>query len=174
MINRALEFKDALILYFIQVKMNRSEALDEDDWKLMEEMSGILKHLYIATKELSAEKTTTLSKVIPMINILLNAYSPSPEFEIEESSDAKELRNVVYESLKARFSSIESEDIYSNATIFDPRFKNLVFTTQYKAKQAVCHAKSEAIKVASEDIKDHPLENNESTHTNEIQVSLLS
>ena len=143
MIERCLEMKDALILYFVEHKIDKSDILSEEDWSLLEELKLVLRPLYQATNELSAEKFTTLSNVVPMVNSLLQAYAPKNDKS--ESETAKKCRSLIHESLKAKFNDIETNEIYTNSCLFDPRYKNVVFTSKLKAQKAVEAAKKDAI-----------------------------
>jgi len=145
---RALELKSALILYFVEHKIDESDALNTEDWKMVEDFTEILKHLYFVTKELSSEKNSTLSKVIPMINLLYLHYSP----KTNDSPIGKVFRALIYDGLKHYFAEIENENIFCVSTIYDPRFKNMptAFSAQGKAQQAVRLAKAEALDIAHE------------------------
>ena len=113
-----------MVLYFIDYKIDKNDALNTEDWKMVEDFTNILKHLYFVTKELSSEKHATLSKVIPMINLLYHHYSPKPN----DSPLGKNLRALIHDELKQYFAEIENEDTYCISTIYDPRFKNLPTT----------------------------------------------
>ena len=148
MFERALELKSALILYFVEYKIDESVALNTEDWKMVEDFTSILKPLYFVTNELSSEKHSTLSKVIPMISLLYQRYSP----KTNDSPIGKVLRALIYDQLKWYFQEIETENTYCISTILDPRFKNLptVFSMPGKAQNAVRLAKAEALEVAHE------------------------
>jgi len=148
MFERALKLKNALILYFVDHKIDKANILNAEDWKLIEDFTKILKPLYFVTTELSSEKHSTLSKVIPMVSLLYQHYSPQPE--IDQNPIAKIFRGLIYDELKFYFQEIETETTYSVATVYDPRFKNLpsVFSTTVKAQQAVRLAKTEALEIA--------------------------
>merc|ERR1711941_183357 len=124
-----------------------------------------MRQLYLFTKEMSSEKSTSLSKVIPMINLMIDYYSQpqNQDQKMSENPIAKQLRNSIYEGLKQRFEKVEDTEIYCNATVFDPRFKNLVFSTKQKAAKAVSYAKAEAYEIAneSEEILDQSNHNDE-------------
>ena len=153
MMDRIRECKDGLILYLVQYNVDKENVLDEDDWELIEELCVILRPLWLATKELSGEQFTTLSKVVPMISQLLEAYTKNSP---GESETAKEVRKLVADGLKKHFNGIDTDPTYTNATIYDPRFKNLVFSTKSKGEQAVKLAKIDAVKIGHEhrDVSD--------------------
>jgi len=148
MVNRAREMRDALDLYFVQNKIDPDDSLNENDWTVVNVMCQILRQLYLFTKEMSSEKHTSVSKIIPMISLMIDSYEQAPKRR--ENPIAKKLRNSILEGLKSRFKDVESTETYSNATIFDPRFKNLVFSSKPVADKAVIEAKAEAVRVANE------------------------
>lgn len=144
MFERAMEMKDALTLFFTEYKLNPEDILKSNDYKLIDEILPVLKPLYLITLELSGEKVTTLSKVIPLVNILYGSYST----EKAESKQAKDFRKLVLEHLNKQFPAIEFEEVFACSTVLDPRFKNIPFQTTTKAQNAVSLAKSHAIAVA--------------------------
>jgi len=176
MADRALLMKDALILFFAEYKMDKKsklEFLDEEDWENLVQMSVVLRPLYLVTKELSAEKHTTLSKVIPILTRLTDIYSKKIE---NENSIGKELRTKVLAKLEETFKICDTDEIYSISTIFDPRFKNLGFQNRTKAITAETLAKSDAINVAKETEMSTNDDENETENYDEIsetQVNLV-
>jgi len=170
MANRAIELKQAMILYFCEYKPEN--PLNDDDWKLLEEIIDILRPMYLVTIELSAEKTTTLAKVVPIVKILLDKYA----IEIDENDEIeviKTFQQLIYEGIKKRFKDIEDDPLFTNATILDPRFKNLVFSSKDKAQQAETKVNAEAYSkgIATntnlEETKDEPQNELASSSQNE-------
>ena len=90
----------------------------------------LLKPLYDATNELNGEKVTTISKVIPMIQILFNYYEEDrfPEDDDATLEHKRVFRTKNFESLKKRFAWTEKNKLYGISTLMDPRFKNVCFT----------------------------------------------
>lgn len=171
MAERALLMKDALILFFAEYKMDKKskiEFLDDEDWEILNQMSIVLRPLYLVTKELSFEKHTTLSKVIPIMTRLNDIYSKKID---NENAIGKELRKTVLIKLKEKFEVCDTDQIYGISTIFDPRFKNLGFQNMIKAATAESLAKSDAIAVAqahettTSDETENEIETIETTET---------
>lgn len=160
MFQRAREFKDALTLFFAEFK---NDVLNEDDFKLIEEILPILRPLYLVTLELSGEKITTLSKVVPLVNLLQQTYSK----EYDEKKRAKDFRQKVLEALKLKLkpNEIEQEKVFGNSTILDPRFKTIPFSNKTIGQQAVSEAKSHAVSIAL------AIETNEKAE-NEIEIQV--
>ena len=134
--------KDALILYFTEQGLDSSKSLNDQDWKNMAELTTILRPMYLFTLELSAEKTATLSKIIPMTNLLLQAYAAKHG----DSKLSKECKQWILEMVHKQFEGIEASETYAVATLMDPRFKNLAFSN--KPNQAINQAKSIALSIA--------------------------
>ena len=164
MIDRILEFKDAIILYLATYNVDNEDRdlIDDGDWDLIKELSVLLRPLWLATKELSAEKNTTLSKVLPMVSVMLDSYAANYE---NESQIAKEARRLIFEGLKDKFSGMDCNQTYTSATIFDPRFKNLVFATKTKAQNAVNQAKADAVSIGHKNSPEPDAEMNKSENT---------
>lgn len=141
----AIEMKDALVLYFAEQNLDKDNALNDQDWKLMGEITKVLRALYLVTLEVSAEKVSTLSKVIPIVNLLLETYSNEKP---DETKVAKECRKLIFDAVTKQFDGFESNETYACATILDPRFKNVPFSTKTKGNQAVNYAKSNAVAIA--------------------------
>ncbi len=138
MLERFLELKEALVLFFVQEKSD--DALSPLDWNNIEGLVQVLRPLYDATVEISAEKFTTMSKVIPLTNLLLQFYGE------EEAGLVGSFKNEICKSLKNRFNWAEGFLNYAVATMLDPRFKQLAFSTPLKVTQACNMAKHEALK----------------------------
>ena len=69
---RFLKLKEALKMFF--TRECTEYALTEEEWTLIEELVEVLKPLFLATQELSGEKFTSISKVIPLTQSLLDIY----------------------------------------------------------------------------------------------------
>jgi len=79
-----------------------------------------LKPFEEATREVSAEKYTSVSKVIPLVSLLLKASAAT---ERQGSSFAKELA----QQCQRRFCGIETKHSLGASTFLDIRFKHLAF-----------------------------------------------
>ena len=89
-------------------------CLNPDEVNTINKAIEILQPFKEATAEMSAEKFTTISKVLPMIKILKSKLN-----QMTESSLADRLR----ENMAARFETMESSSYLQFATLLDPRFK---------------------------------------------------
>ena len=131
--------KDAVILFLATYKDN-SEKITVKEWNLIAELRIVFRPLYAATIELSGEKFTTLSKVLPLTSRLLTFYA---KINHNDSLEAKEVRKSIHDSLKVQFKEVESNELLTNATIFDPRFKDYFFK-KTKRQEAISNAKYDA------------------------------
>ena len=138
MLERFIELKDPLTLFFVQERSKN--ALTSEEWITVEELVSVLRPMYDATVEISSEKLTTMSKVIPLTNQLMCFYS-----EGETSGFVGQIKKEIENSLKARFHWAEGFLNYAVATILDPRFKQWAFTTSTAVTQAYSLAKHEAL-----------------------------
>ena len=165
MVNRAREMKDPMVLFSASYK--DCEKLSTEEWDLIEELTIIFKPLYSATLELSAEKFTTLSKVLPLTNKLLAIYGKANP---DDSPKAKEVRKTIYEGLKNQFKDVESNEMICNATLFDPRFKDYFFK-KTKRTSAILAAKLDAVREATIDA-DGTIDEDDDTSDMEEQATL--
>ena len=88
-------------------------CLQEDDLIGLHGILELLKQFYYATTEISSEKHTSSSKVIPMVKVLKNKMSKS----------TTPLSIKLTENVEKRFGDIETLDKLCIATLLDPRFK---------------------------------------------------
>ena len=61
MFDTLLKMKDAIVLYLVEQNLDRNETLNDHDWKLMLDVTTVLRPLYLFTLEISGEKNATLS-----------------------------------------------------------------------------------------------------------------
>ena len=98
MIERLVEQKSTINLYFDE---NESEVenLTNQDYKLMVDLLKLLEPLEIATKELSGDKYSSLSLVIP---ILTQLHVEIAQLRFIDST-VKEVKQKLVDSIKTRF-----------------------------------------------------------------------
>ena len=149
MLNRAREMEDAVV-HFLATYKGIEIRLSTEEWDLIKELTVVFRPLYTATLEMCGEKFTTISKVFPLSSRLITLYSKPNE---KDSQQPKEVRKMIYESLKKQFKDVESNDLYTNATVFDPRFKTSFFK-QYKKSSIINSAKSDVLEEAEAMAKD--------------------
>ena len=94
--------------------LGNDEEDGRDEIDMVKEIVLTLKPFKEATTELSAEKFTTISKVLPMIQILKKTVANKTGHTLATQLD---------ESLEQRFSQLENKSHLKIATMLDPRFK---------------------------------------------------
>ncbi|GFR90117.1 zinc finger BED domain-containing protein 1 [Elysia marginata] len=76
----------------------------------------------MVTKEISAEKTTTTAKIIPIVQLLHEALTTN--------GNASRLAQELQKQLWARFPAPQCKFLWAASTFLDPRFKKHAFTDQ--------------------------------------------
>jgi hypothetical protein len=120
MLERLLSQKEAVMMFQIK-HLNETdlELLTPSDWKAVEAFVKVLKPLHDVTVELSSEKHSSVSKVIPLVNMLSQFYS-----DLSRGNQApveKELTKQVQNQLRSRFQHCENVHTMAVATMLDPR-----------------------------------------------------
>jgi len=104
----------------IAVLMNPVECLTTEEWETLREIAAVLKPFDGVTREISAEKAVTASKVKMLARVLMtscNKKQPTLKTEI-----SKQLLTKLLEGLQKRFGVLESNMLLALATFLDPRF----------------------------------------------------
>ncbi|CAH2002487.1 unnamed protein product [Acanthoscelides obtectus] len=70
MLSRIMEVKEAVISTLAILENDLSSSLSSHDWKIIQYGTQILKLFQDVTNEISAEKTVTLSKTLPILKIM--------------------------------------------------------------------------------------------------------
>ncbi|XP_053208368.1 zinc finger BED domain-containing protein 4-like [Panonychus citri] len=108
-------------------------VISEADGKIAEETLSLLKPFHQIADEMSSEKWTPISKIIPIVGVLVKAIN----LILPETNCAKEFKNTLLKNIRSNFKDIEADPIASIATLLDPRFKNLDFTSEAQSVKAV-------------------------------------
>lgn len=117
MLQRFLEQRDAVTSTLTQLGKG-AMCLSDEEYDQMKPIITALLPFLKATEEMSAEKTTTLSKIIPLARSLLQKAKSSPL----PLSKALEKH-----MLTRKFDLLETFSPLSQATLMDPRFKKIAF-----------------------------------------------
>lgn len=116
MLSRILILKESVITTIALLRSDLS--LTDHDWAVIEAAVPILKLFYDITVEISSEQNVSLSKVIPLANIMakkVNKLLSDPLLE------------ALNKEIDRRFVNIEMNQLTAEATILDPRFKGRGF-----------------------------------------------
>jgi len=79
MIERALEYKDIIDVTTSVIRELRLLTIEEEEWKLLSELTELLKPFKEATKIISTQSTTTLSRITGMYQVLLDMLDAAIE-----------------------------------------------------------------------------------------------
>ncbi|KAF2882058.1 hypothetical protein ILUMI_24106 [Ignelater luminosus] len=162
MIERFLELRTIVNDIIIRYK-NAPPMLTASELSILFSVLQVLRPIEAATKEVSADKYCTSSKIIPLIHCLLLKIKP---LKLEESL-AKELQSVILKEIDKRMGVIERVTSLGIATILDPRFKKMHFTDPIACFSAVAKVKefmkatiqNEVVESDSSDHSDKPEDN---------------
>ncbi|XP_046748856.1 zinc finger BED domain-containing protein 4-like [Diprion similis] len=97
------------------------------------EVCDVLKPLEKITREWSAEKYVTLSKVIPMIHGLVDQLQTVDA----NNGMAEELKREMLGEIKQRFDQVEKVPMFAIATLLDPSLKKIDFQDPVACSRAV-------------------------------------
>ncbi|XP_034255337.1 zinc finger BED domain-containing protein 4-like [Thrips palmi] len=133
MLERWMELRPVVVLAASKFPaVNMPNAAEQ---QTLQSILDLLKPFHEATKEMGAEKTTTLSKCIPMYHLLLKAVNAVPA----EGDIASRLKTFLSGELLRRFGGIETNKMVAAATILDPRFIKHYFQSPLAAADAVAY-----------------------------------
>lgn len=106
---------------------------------LVEECLLLLRPFESATKDVSGEKYVSGSFVIPLINCIKTALQ-----RINVVNDeTQKLKEELYKQVEKRLDPQEKNVLLAAATILDPRFKRIHFTSPLNAANAIAHIKEQ-------------------------------
>lgn len=133
MLTRFFKLKEAIISS-VAILGNNLQTLTPDEWDIVEKAITILEIFYNITTELCSEKYVSLSKVPVLCKIMIRHVNKHLETETSSTSIIL-LLTTLKTQLTQRFQNIESNNLYAEATILDPRFKKVGFkdTEPYEA-----------------------------------------
>jgi hypothetical protein len=158
MLERELLVKDAVVLFQSQsTQENEGGTLTGTDWNIIRGLVNVLKPLHDITSELSTEKITSASKVIPLINMLIQFYADL--LQKQQVPAEKQLTQNILTQLKQRFHLCETAHALAVATMLDPRFKNHAFTNPERITKTMAIVKEEAASsaaIGSTSTEEHP------------------
>ena len=151
MLERCIRLKQALTLFVAEFETD--DPPDQDDWELANQLRDTLKPLYDVTVELSAEKSVTISKIIPLTGQLLEFYNVGEDFDLISAEVNDKFRYYINKSIEDRLGKkVENDCTFAMATFLDPRFKNLgFFGGPQKAEEAKKMVKKEAKEMFAND-----------------------
>ncbi|EXX56006.1 hypothetical protein RirG_220070 [Rhizophagus irregularis DAOM 197198w] len=121
MLERALEMREALDATASSDKDLRIFELNENEWNTIKEIMSVLKVFIRATKVVSSAKYPILSTTIPIYNFLidkLESYCDKSNY-----SDIANAVKVGINKLDTYYTKTDDTNMYTVATVLDPRLK---------------------------------------------------
>ena len=111
----------------VMYQMGKADiSLTEAEVELVRHCVKTLEPFEVAVKEMTSEKHMPLSKVIPMTRAISQFVSRTTE---SLGGDSTGLSTELELQMSQHFSGIEQNPLYGAATIVDPRFKKLPFSS---------------------------------------------
>lgn len=101
--------------------------------EIVSEMLNVLAPIEAVSKEISGEKYSTASKIIPIISCLVKKFETLTPTTTEDTA----IEEKIVSEISKRFGSIEDIKLLAVATVFDPRFKRLHFSNPTSCANAV-------------------------------------
>lgn len=141
-------------------------CLTQSDVGIIKEATVLLKPFEEATKELSAERFVSVSKVIPLARMLQKLTARSQSTAL--------LKQNLLNSMTRRFSNMESSYILAASTVLDPRFKKLGFGDATACSHAIERSKADVASTMAANITGQESSNTIDQGSNEEQSDLWS
>jgi len=156
-VKRLGDSREAVALYLAKHRNRRNPELSDDQWQIIGDMLGALRHLNEATLELSQQKTPTIGLITPIFNNLLNGLEPERRSENEDDMEedgqlhpaVAEFKQNVVDDLLGRWGMLKagaSMELVMSAYL-DPRTKDFAFVEDRDERQKCL---DEAIEKATE------------------------
>ena len=131
---------------------NPVENLSTEDWQTLPEICKVLKPFDLLTKEICAEKSVTVSKIIVLANGLLSACQRIKQ--TLNSKIAKEVMETLIQNINTRFANVENNPLLARATLLDPRFKRNGFCSATAYDQAYQNIVDEVCSAINADLSN--------------------
>lgn len=134
MVERFCSMKDAIVSTVALLESNLA-MLTPHEWKVLDKTREVLSIFKEVTEEVSAEKYVSLSKVILFVSAITSDLEGSAS-EQDMPLEVRDLITDLKQGMSRRFASIEDNDIYTQANLLDPRYKQHSFINEQKYKVA--------------------------------------
>ena len=120
MVSRIIEQQQAISSVLADDRKNWHKMPTDAEFSTMETIVEVLKPLSYLTDALSGEKQVTVSAVLPVMKHVKNRLSPVDT----DSRLSKQMKEVMWGDLQARYIKYEVSRILGFASFLDPRFKD--------------------------------------------------
>lgn len=109
------------------------QLLSQEEWKILKEITQVLKPFELVTTEMSSETCVTVSKIIIIVQRLISILK---KYQREMLSDTtKNLIGKLLGSCETRFDKCELNTVLAKSTLLDPRFKLKAFSLEHAHKK---------------------------------------
>lgn len=133
MIRRVTDLQEPVISALALLRNNL--FLSEDEWETLKHAADVLKIFDDATKEISGEKSITISKILFLIKAIERHCLQLQKKDL--SGDLQRMITVFLAQIEDRFKNIEKNELLCQATLLDPRFKKFGFSDAGKANLSI-------------------------------------
>lgn len=123
---RFLEQRPAIVSAFLDPRLSKQKEaklmnaqLDEDVINSLEVYMELMKHMYNATLEISAEKSPTCGLVLPLLDKLIKEFT----IKDEDAGSTEKIKKAVHDDLIKRYNQPEVRKFLEEAAALDPRMK---------------------------------------------------
>ncbi|XP_032869171.1 zinc finger BED domain-containing protein 1-like isoform X1 [Amblyraja radiata] len=120
-------------------------GLRDEDWQVVQEITGILKPLAIATSTLTKERFSSLSLVKPVVTSLIYKHLATNEGDSELAHDIKQ---AIRTDLDQWYADREVNRVLNLACALDPRFRGLDFLSQVEKVETFHALRQETAQLA--------------------------
>ena len=138
-------------------------CLSSSEIDALKDACKMLQHFERATREISADKYLSISKVIPLARSLQRAT-------IQCSSSRGRLKDELVRSMAKRFTGLESHYSLAVSTLLDPRFKKIGFGDPSAYNNTVQRLTAEVAAIVATGTQGSSSESRSSTPTTENMV----
>jgi hypothetical protein len=147
MVKRLLEILPAIWAVLYKDKKHGHLLPSDSDRKNMEDLKDLLEPVEEATKKVSAEKSSTVSLILPTLQRFVNHdFVPKPT----DSSLIVKAKTAIRNDLTKRYLKDDEQLLLATATTLDPRFKKLKWFEPEKRQEVYQLLKEAMIKEVRE------------------------
>lgn len=134
MMERILKTKDAVISTLALIKSDLS--LQSKEWDIIEIIVPILQPFKEITTEISSEKHVSLSKVLIFVQLMAKHVVKCTS-QVYRYPEISGLLERLQTQINSRFHDLESNALYADTTLLDPRFRQKGFRTPEAYQKAI-------------------------------------
>ena len=150
MIESVLASKEAISQVLIGDRMYRHLILTAEEITLLEEMKDILKPWKELTVRLSSEKEVTISLIAPILHRLLTKELQPKEMD---SDLGIQMKAAMREDLSKRYKDANVKAFLHLASLLDPRFKSLPFSSSEEREAAQTDLQARALQLEEQRVQ---------------------